>query len=192
TVTPPAGSNLPDAVRLNFTLTFSVPRSIPYAGLTVNDNGTQLGYSYSDPVLYLGPGIRSDPSNGAVVDSTAVSFDPGRNLVTLKDTFHLDLPLDRSGLSSPFNLGLHLSPFMGMTSNGSTRYSDLAANLALTGLTLTDGTPLAPTGDSVAFASGLASANPVPEPASLLAWGLIAATSGAVTVRRSRSAHGCR
>jgi hypothetical protein len=166
-VTAPAGSSLPDAIRLNFTLTYSVPGATPSAALTPTVDGKELD-GWSTPVTGYG------------------------TTNTRTDTFHLDLPLSTSGHSDPFSLGLQLSPYVGLLSNGAYRYDGLTANLALAGVTLPDGTSLASLGDSVSFDSGLPAPDlapePVPEPESLLIWGLTIAAAGATAVRRSRVA----
>ena len=102
----------------------------------------------------------------------------------VKDTFHLDLPVDKSGISAPFSLSLHLAPYIGLVSNWPVRYSGLTGNLALTGVTLPDGTPLSSLGDTFSFESGLGAPAPVPEPASLAAWGMIAGAAGVAAARR--------
>jgi hypothetical protein len=192
-VTAPAGSNLPDAIRLNFTLTFSAPIGAggPYATLTASYNGTQLGYYASDgndPAL----GVHSNATNAGAVDSHTVTNSPGSNVpVAITDTFHIDLALNQSGVSAPFSLTLALSPFVGLVSNSNVDYSGLSGNIVLTGVTLADGTPLSALGDSVSFESGLGVPGVVPEPASLLVWGVIAAAASAMAVQRSR-AHGQR
>ena len=187
TVTAPVGGTLPDAIRLNLTLTFAAPGQIPYAGLTTTYNGTTRNYSVFKGLS--GPyDIRTD--NTALVDSSTTTSNSNGSSATLKETFHIDLPLSKSGLSAPFSLGLQLSPSVGLVNGEGISYTGLTGNLALTGVTLPDGTSLAALGDSVSFESGLHLPGAVPEPASLLVWGLIAATAGMMAVRRARLAPG--
>lgn len=191
-VTAPAGSSLPNTIQLNFTLTFSDPHGIgPNASLTATYNGTQLSYWGSDMTagpaasLYGQPtmGLHSEPGN-AVDSSSIVSSTNWQTQLT--NTFHIDLSLSQSGLSAPLSLGLQLTPTMGLYSNSPVEFSGLTANIALTSVTLPDGTPLSALGDLVSFESGLAAPTAAPEPASLLVWGLVA-TAGAAAVRRRRA-----
>jgi hypothetical protein len=199
-VTAPAGSSLPDMIRLHFTLTFSDDHGIGQnASLTASYNGTQLSYSGSD--WQRAPygssnadmmGLHSDAGNAGAVDSSTITttgnstLPASDNWVTkITDTFHIDLPLNKVGVSNPFSLSLQLSPDIGLVSN-SPLNSGLSANIALTSVTLPDGTPLSALGDSVSFQSGL-NPTPAPEPASLLVWGLVGGTAGAMAVRRSRT-----
>jgi hypothetical protein len=179
-VTAPAGSSLPDAIRVNFTLTFSAPWLVVPNSLTVTANGTNLSYGINP---FGGPYTNN---NGLVDSSTLVPSSDG-SPTTLKESFHLDLALSKSGISDPFNLRLQLMPPVGLFSNTGYSYTGLAGNLALTSVTLPDGTSLSSVGDSVSFESGLAWPNVVPEPSSLIVWGLIAVAIGATAVGRSRS-----
>jgi len=193
TVTAAAGSNLPNAIRLDFTLTFSGGHGFgPYSTLTATYNGRQLGYWGTDSLPDYTFGVHSNPSNLGAVDSSKVITNSAGYPGVIQDTFHIDLPLNKSGVSSPFSLSLQLSPFMGLFSNSNVDYSGLTGNIALTGVTLTDGTPLSALGDSVSLESGLILPTAAPEPASFLVWGLTALAAGAIAVRRSRSAsQGC-
>jgi hypothetical protein len=178
-VTAPAGSNMPAAIRLNFTLTFSVPQVVPYASLTATYNGTTLNYATNS--------FGAPYSQNIGVDSSSIVPGSGGSPSTLKETFHTDLALNKSGLSAPLDLSLTLMPSVGLVSNLGYSYSGLTGNLALTSVTLPDGTSLSSLGDSVSFESGLASPNVVPEPCSLIVWGLIAIAASAMAVRRSRA-----
>ena len=184
-VRAPAGSSLPDAVRLNFTLTFNVSGTSAYDGLTATFNGLrdQVGSQYAISFSHVDSSGVTTANLPPSVDSSNA---PATNLPGgLKDTFHVDLPVSSTGLGAPINLGLALSPQVGTAEDQPTLYN-LAGNLALTSVTLPDGTTtLASLGDSVSFASGLTppDPNPVPEPNSLLGWALALATAGAGTTR---------
>ena len=186
----PAGSSLPDTIRLNFTLTFNDPGTSTYNTLTATFNGqtdqavSQSGISFTH--------VNSSGENTVLTPSSLDSSNVGtaRAPVGLKDTFHIDLPLSGTGLSAPFNLSLALNPQVGAAFEQPTMY-DLTGNLALTSVTLPDGiTTLASLGDSISFASGLTppDPNPVPEPASLLGWAL----AFVATCRRVRSRRPCK
>jgi hypothetical protein len=179
-VTGPAGSELPDSIRLNFTVTFTAPWAIVPSGLTATINGTKLTYGIN---LFGNP----YSNNNGLVDSSKLVAASGSSQSTLTETFHLNLALNQAGVSSPINLGLQLSPPVGLVNGTGYSYTGLSGNLALSSVTLPDGTSLASLGDTVSFESGLASPNAVPEPSSLIVWGLIAMTAGATAVARSRS-----
>lgn len=183
-VTPQAGSSMPDAIRLNFALTFSAPNDLPYSRLVATYNDTNLSYMAAGYYPFIHP----DPSNNLLVDSSSLVVGSG-SFSTLKDTFHVDLHLDQLGRSDPFSLSLYLAPPIGLFSNQRVSVTDMMGNLALIGVTLPDGTSLASIGASVSFDSGLPWANPVPEPASVLAWGTASAVAAAMAIRRSRPAH---
>jgi hypothetical protein len=185
-VTAPVGSNLPGAIRLNFALTFTTPSDSPYSNLTATYNGTNLSYSGMGYMYGYSMGIYPGTSNAAAVDSSTILRDADGKPDAIKDTFHIDLPLNMSGLSAPFSLGLQLSPFIGLLSNANVSYSGLTGNIALTSVTLPDGTPLSALGDSVSFESGLILPTAAPEPSSVLVWGL-AAVAVVTAVRRSRA-----
>jgi hypothetical protein len=193
-VSGPAGASLPGTIRLNFTLTFSGANGFgEYSTLTASYNGTKLSYFGTDDPVFHPWGINPSPSNAGAVDSSTVtgknnySFGYAGNTVT--DTFHIDLPVSKTGISDPFSLSLQLTPFEGLISNTTTNYSGLTAGIALNSVTLPDGTPLSALGDSVAFESGLSAPVAAPEPASFLAWGLVAAIAGLAASRRFRSGH---
>jgi len=181
-VTAPAGSNMPDAIRLNFTLTFSVPQVVPSGSLTATYNGTTLNYA-TDNVGFP----YSQNSQSGAVDSSTIVPGSGGSPTTLKETFHTDLALNKSGVSAPLNLSLTLLPYVGLVSNFGYSYSGLTGNFALASVTLPDGASLSSLGDSVSFESGLASPNVVPEPSSLIVWGLIAIAASVTAVGRSQS-----
>jgi hypothetical protein len=180
TVTNPSGSNLPDTIRLDFALTISNTWAMPFGTLKATYNGTTL--SYAADGMYGSLGLRPDPSNSGKVDTSTVAAGTDR-----VDTFHIDLALDKAGHSDPFSLGLQLAPFMGLFSDSPANYKNATANLALTGITLPDGTPLSSLGDSVSFASDLTAPASVPEPQALAAWALIVASVAGFGSRRFRS-----
>lgn len=188
-VTAAAGSSLPGTIRLDFTLTFSGGQGFgPYSTLTATYNGTQLGYWGSDGQPGYSPGVHSNPGNAGTVDSSKVITNSAGYPGVIQDTFHIDLPLNKSGQNAPFSLSLQLSPFMGLFSNANVDYSGLTGNIALTGVTLPDGTPLSALRDSVSFASGLVLPTPAPEPESVLVWCITVLAAGVLAVRRSRAA----
>jgi hypothetical protein len=190
-VKAPAGSSTPDMIRLNFTMTFVTPGTLPGATLTATFNG-QKDVVYSS----YGTSFSHVDASGNVTNGTPASIDStNANGGTsspypaggLKDSFHIDLPVSSSGLSAPFNLSLALNPPVGLNRDTPTIFDGLAGNLALTSVTLPDGTILSSLGDSVSFESGLGVPDAVPEPASLLAWGLGLAGVVAWKTRRVRS-----
>jgi hypothetical protein len=193
-VSGPAGASLPGTIRLNFMLTFSGANGFgEYSTLTASYNGTKLSYVGTDDPSFHPWGINPSPSNAGAVDSSTVngknSFGFGFAGDSVTDTFHLDLPVSKAGISDPFSLSLQLTPFQGLISNTTTNYSGLTASLALNSVTLPDGTSLSELGDSVSFESGLSAPVAAPEPASFLAWGLVASIAGLVASRRFRSGH---
>jgi MYXO-CTERM domain-containing protein len=181
-VTPPVGGTMPDSVRLQFALTFSPPNgdydnvgsgrsisltannqsySVTASPAPWNSYGTVLSTSGFDSVTAAAGG---NPSIGA---------------------FHLDLPLSASGVSDPFGLKLDTGVGGVMESNASV-WLDESATLALTDVTLPDGTSLKSLGYSVAFESGMPGfPSPVPEPAALACWGLAVLAAGWVWRRRA-------
>jgi hypothetical protein len=175
TVTPPTSGTMPDSVRLQFALTFQAPPSYPealwqFGSMRVDANGQSItinpvgsGYNNGGPA----------PMSG---NFDSLKLLPSSNLSPYEyvGTFHIDVPLSPSGTSAPLQLALSSLPNTGLYSNGGF-YSDQSAQLALTGVTLPDGTSLAAAGYGVSFASGLLEQpRPVPEPASLACWALSA------------------
>jgi hypothetical protein len=189
-VTAAAGSTLPDTVRLNFTLTFTDQHGAgPEATLQATFNGTQLNYYGTDMGFYPHPseygGIAPEPGNASAVDSSTAVVKDGWETQVI-ETFHLNLPLNSLGVSNPFSLSLQLTPYVGLFSNSPVT-DGLSASIGLTSVTLPDGTPLSALGDSVSFESGLIAPTAAPEPASVLAWGIVTAAAGVAAIRRSRS-----
>ncbi|HEX8200545.1 MAG TPA: hypothetical protein VF590_08655 [Isosphaeraceae bacterium] len=113
-----------------------------------------------------------------------------RGGVTGRATFHLDLPVNASGDSAPFSLGLESNLSLGIQSNANIFAEHRDFTVSLTDVTLPDGTPLASRGYAVSFASGLPWPAAVPEPASLAGWGLVAALAGAAARSRRRMGAG--
>jgi hypothetical protein len=188
-VTSKSGGSLPDAIRLNFTLTITSPAEINRAGLTASINGTTLTYSMMN---YGNANSNINGPTSSFLDSSTTQTSPD-GAGTRVDTFHIILPLNASGQSSPFNLGLNLSPDFNLYS-GTTQYNmdGLGATLGLSSVTLPDGASLASMGDSVSFLSGLGSPNVVPEPATSLGWAVIIAIAGGSTAWRSRTGENAR
>ena len=96
-------------------------------------------------------------------------------------TFHLDLPVNSSGLSDPFRLSLQVTPDSGLESNYAINSGPIGdAILSLTSITTTDGRLLSDLGDTVTFASGMLApgVQPVPEPSSILIIGGLVAAVG--------------
>jgi len=94
-------------------------------------------------------------------------------------TLNITLALHPNGVSDPFSLSVSSigssSPLVDALSTSS--YSS-SISLSLTGVTLPDGTPLSAAGYSASFASGMAlPEQPVPEPATVVVWGLLAAAA---------------
>jgi hypothetical protein len=174
-VAAPLGGSMPDSVRLQFALTFQAPPAYPeaiwqYGSMRLDANGQAISIQPSGVYAYGGGPA---PMSG--------NFDTLKLLPTSNSspydyigTFHIDLPLSGSGTSDPFQLALSSLPNTGLYSNGG-YYADQSARLALTGVTLPDGTSLATAGYGVSFASGLLGGpSPVPEPTSLACWALTA------------------
>jgi hypothetical protein len=160
-------------IRLNFTMTFVTPGTLPGATLTATFNG-QKDVVYSS----YGTSFSHVDASGNVTNGTPASID---------STNANGGTSSSSGLSAPFNLSLALNPPVGLNRDTPTIFDGLAGNLALTSVTLPDGTILSSLGDSVSFESGLGVPDAVPEPASLLAWGLGLAGVVAWKTRRVRS-----
>jgi hypothetical protein len=190
TVTSKAGGALPDAIRLNLTLTITSPAEINRAGLTASINGTTLNY-YTTSYGYTNSNINGPTSS--FLDSSSTTQTGPEGAGTRVDTFHIILPLNASGQSSPFNLGLNLTPDFNLYS-GIWQYNmdGLGATLGLSSVTLPDGASLASMGDSVSFLSGLGSPSVVPEPATFLGWAVMIAFAGGSTAWRSRTGQKAR
>lgn len=179
-ITLRAGLLMPESIQLQFQYEFYPEVMQPYWSgsghayhgdsiLQMNDKTIKIGSSY-----FYSPGYKPEWFD-------SVTDDYGRAVATL----HLDLAVDNSGLSEPFSLSLaaQSSAF----SNSSSGLSNFHSNrLSLTGITLADGTSLGSLGYGVTFVSGLTPPTPVPEPASIALWSLIAIVGVAVARHRSR------
>jgi hypothetical protein len=184
TVTPPPGATTPDAVRLDLALKFTTPPNPNYdpsfGSMTVTADGRQI--TITPPIGWYGL-----PYYPKAFDSLTTSAD-GMSV----GTFHLDLPLDRSGASAPFQLALSSNPNARLQSNAGA-YVDQSASLSLQAVTLPDGTPLASKGYGVSFASGmLGTPSTVPEPAPLACWGLASGAAALLGLARRRRGGGGR
>jgi hypothetical protein len=176
TVTGPAGTALPDSIRLEFQVTYQTPTAFENSFIV---NG--LGWPAFPPGLSV---------NGApfVLTSAGTALQAGEQPVqalangSLTGFFHLDLPLSALGTSQQFSLSLG-SDLAGL----GTTLSD-TKTLSLAGIYLPDGTPISADGYSVSFESGLPPPplQPVPEPGALAMW-VILAGSGAAWFRRRKS-----
>jgi hypothetical protein len=173
-VNAPPGASLPNSVQLQFKVDLLPDSSVQASGLStamVKANGQTF---YLDGGGYSG-GIQLQPPLPW----------PGTNAGVDQDhtgTFDIKLALHPNGVSDPFSLSVSVS----RATEWSTMYSVFDSgdklSLSLTGVTLPDGTPLTAAGYGVSFASGLTlPEQPVPEPATFVLWGLLAA--GALTFR---------
>lgn len=179
TVQAPSGSQMPSSIRLEF----------------------QVNYPAADLNLYQGAGLRSAylsftgapmvplPAAGTAIESgeQAAQVQPNG---TLAASFHMDVPLSPSGVStSPFSV--LLSDWISeLSSNRTTSIND-ALSVSLKGIYLPDGTSLTADGYSVTFDSAagpirLLPETATPEPATWAAWSVIA-TAGALMLRRHRA-----
>jgi hypothetical protein len=150
--------------------------------MRVNANGQEITIEPAGVYSYGGGPV---PMSGNF-DSLTLLPTSNSSPYEYSGTFHFDLPLSKSGTSDPFQLVLTSLPNTGLYSNGGF-YADQSARLALTGVTLPDGTSLAAAGYGVSSASGLlGEPSPVPEPTSLASWSLTAL--GACWLIRHRTA----
>lgn len=196
-VRAPEGTRLPEAVRLHFALDFGRLRFGSLA-LTFNDNvlrasedefvnqGTRYQYKPQGADRFRELFNLNDPPEGIDSYDPVHRDDPdtGRER---RVTFHLDLPVDDAGVSAPFSLGLESVPSVGLVSNQFVSADHRDFTVSLTDVRLPDGTPLTSQVYAVSFASGLSWSEPVPEPASLAIWGLVACVAGRTARRRARS-----
>jgi len=181
TITPPAGSPIPDSIRLQFSLTFNPPDAYRRP---VDFNYGTVKVQANDKTIYIGVdgggGNSYDPKDFDKVTKNPYNPDP------TVGTFHLDLPVNKSGVSAPFSLSLAAATAIFTDSNTSldSFHRDV---LGLTGVTFTDGTSLTAKGYGVSFASGLLSSpQPVPEPTSVALWSVVALAGAWIARQRSR------
>jgi hypothetical protein len=190
-VTPPVGGAMPDSVQLQFALTFQAPAGYPeaswqFGSMSVDANGKTIAIT---------PSYESSVGGGPVPmsgDFDSLKLLPTSNSTPYEyvGTFHVDLPLGQSGTSDPFHLALSAMPNTGLASNGG-YYADQSGQLALTGVTLPDGTSLSSAGYGVSFASGLmGESTSVPEPTSVACWTLTALVACGLIRRRAACAGG--
>ncbi|WP_206107592.1 hypothetical protein [Paludisphaera rhizosphaerae] len=178
-VTPTGDGAPPDSVRLEFALTFRAPgysseERWMFGSMQVDANGRTI--TISPVTSYSSSDGYSTLRVGGEFDSLSISPDipPESGTYFYLGKFHIDVALDGSGVSDPFNLSLSSLPRTGLFKNLGF-FSYQWASLALTGVTLPDGTSLADAGYDVSFASGLIiDEAAVPEPASAACWSLAA------------------
>lgn len=203
-LTPPVGGTLPDSVRLQFALTvapqtpanyyspyYDVPEQHFSSFGTIQLRANNQSYTVG-PWMASQVGDRSSSAFDSVTtypaSATAIpTLDPVTKLpgvIRSIGTFHLDLPLSASGVSDPFHLTLESRLSTGLAQSSAIKIYHNAV-LALTDVTLPDGTSLISKGYGVTFESGMPS--PVPEPTSLACWGLVASAAGWVGRRRLRT-----
>lgn len=192
-VTPAGNGATPDSVRLEFALTFRAPgysseERWMFGSMRVDANGRTItispvgNSSSSDGYSAMRVGGEFDsltisPSSTFIGSPSGTYFYVGK--------FHIDVALDKSGVSDPFDLSLSSFPKTGLFRNLGF-FSYQWASLALSGVTLPDGTSLTDAGHDVSFASGLIIEEAaVPEPASLTCWSL-AALGSCWLIRRPR------
>ena len=187
TVSAPDGVALPESIRINFEVAYTCPDS-----LRVEDWGSQD--FRKEQALFIGREVDGSTYNssyelpgegGRILDGqTAVTAGPDG---LLHMGFHFDLAVSPDGVSQQFSVGLN-SEIPGLVEFASVDNLSVM-RLALTGITLPDGTGLEEAGYAVSFESGLPELPPpsIPEPATWLAWSLLAAGSTRM-VRRRRAA----
>lgn len=197
-LTPPAAGALPDTIRLNFTMGFTADEEpnyyyeSHYAGMQLTANDKTIDIKKATRQEYFGvpgtPGYKASDFD-SLTDRQSVLVD--NRYVNLKvGTFHIDLPVNASGVSDPFSLSLKATTNLYAESNSGAS-SALLGTLSLDSVTLPDGTLLADKGYGVAFASGMTgltsqvSPQPVPEPASVAMWAVVAAAGIGLVRRRA-------
>ena len=182
TVSGPTGSTLPSTIRLEFQATYSPPSSLTPWGIQSSVFSPQEltlinHYGGGNDLNLVNAGTALQPGE-APVKLTSAGL--------LQGNFHIDLSLSPSGVSQPFGLALASNlPVMLYMGQSLTNSNFMSVSLA--GITLPDGSSLDSQGYSVNFQSGLPyDPNPVPEPATWVMWGLVAAGYGLRVQRRSR------
>jgi hypothetical protein len=169
TVRGPAGASLPDAVLLQFQIdvtptAYAQPFNAISQSVGINGQQHSIG-SGGDKLIQLQTpqGMSTGPQVG---------------------TFNIKLALHSDGVSDPFSLSVSSNQYVAANWwTQSWALTPSSISLSLTGVTLPDGTPLSSAGYAVTFASGMTlPEQPVPEPAALVAWTLLAI--GALSVRR--------
>ncbi len=167
----PPGASLPDSVQLQFKV--DLLPGITMAGL---ENGN-LSIGINGKNTNLTPVGAQGQFLGNAGDLGGVKLQPADNYQQT-GTFNIALALHPNGVSDPFSLSVSSIGYPAAASAISSMDYTSFISLSLTGVTLPDGTSLTAAGYSATFASGM---QPVPEPATFVVWGLLAAA--AVTVR---------
>jgi len=173
------GTALPDHIQLDFRITY---RPLNYALQTWHDrpeltfvaNGT-TATMYGDVGADL-----SNPHAGLSLDSFTHVHIGNSYGQGVEAAFHLDLPINANGVSSPFSVSLLADVANRLVPNEGVASYLKDVNLSLSDITLPDGTPLTDAGYGVTFASGMAwpQPNAVPEPASIAVWAGLAMAAG--------------
>jgi hypothetical protein len=176
TVQAPAGRPMPGSIRLEFQANYTPPP----ADWNHENSRISVMLPSSTPMVMFGyPG---SPMQAG--ETTPVQVQPDG---TLTGTFHVDVPLPPSGVSTvPFSMLLQ-DWMSGLPRNAAVSVDDVAS-VALNGMYGPDGSSLTAEGYMVSFqtAPGLLQFTPTPEPATWAAWGVIA-TVGALMLRRHRT-----
>ncbi len=179
-ITTPAGLPMPESIRLQFRYNFNPEDNSSYSSAR---GYFYYGYSrlqMNDKILKVS-GTNSDSPGYEPEWFDSVTEIYG----TAVGTLHLDLSVDESGLSDPFSLSLEAQS-SAFSNSGTGLFNYHSNRLSLTGVTLTDGRSLGALGYGVSFISGLPSPEPVPEPASVALWSIVAIAGVAVARHRSR------
>ena len=162
------GSSLPGVARLNFSVDLNarIYEYGPFGGAVVkaNNQTMTLDHHYEE---------YQPPLNHGFDSFTITTAKPYGGGFHTQATFHLDLPVNSSGLSDPFRLSLQVTPDSGLSSNYAINSGPIGdAILSLTSITTTDGRLLSDLGDSVTFTSGMLAPGvqpmPIPEPSSIV------------------------
>lgn len=178
TVQGPAGSPPPSSIRLEFQVNYGLPELMNQFGIS---SYTQPGQAL---LMNNYPMLLTDAGTPLQAGEPAVQWQNG----SLSGTFHIDLPLSAAGVSQQFSLGVSSDLDLGRLLYHYPGTLNNTISVALKGIYLPDGTPIAAAGDNVTFTSGLTPPPPVPapEPATLAGWCLLLACGGMI-LRRARS-----
>ncbi len=168
----PPGASLPDSVQLQFKVNLApgLTNGYPY-----QQNGN-LSIGINGVTTNLTPGAWGQTLGGNV---GGVNLQPSSPDYHQTGTFNITLALHPNGVSDPFSLSVSsIGSSWPLVSAMYTSSFSSSISLSLTGVTLPDGTPLTASGDTVSFASGMTlPEQSVPEPATVVVWGLLAAAA---------------